>query len=87
MFKTNAHGPSPQPTGLQHAVLRPQQDVTRPKTRFKPTLHNKCGLDGGAIRWQHILVRYFNPNPVLKVLMGPRQDVNMYPHQVVIQHS
>ena len=64
MFKTNAHGPSPQPTGLQHAVLRPQQDVTRPKTRFKPTLHNKCGLDGGAIRWQHILVRYFSPNPV-----------------------
>ena len=40
---TNAHGPSPQLTACrsQHGVLQPQQDVTRPKAWFKPTLAEK----------------------------------------------
>ena len=37
---TNAHGPSPQPAAC---ILRPQQEVTRPKARFNPTLPKKWG--------------------------------------------
>ena len=43
---------SQQHVGPQHAVLQPQQEVTRPKARFKPTSHKKSGMDGelsGAI--------------------------------------
>ena len=39
---TNAHGPSPQPTPcIHHAVWQLQQEVTRPKERFKPNLPEK----------------------------------------------
>ena len=49
---TNAHigdpYPSQQHAGLHHAVCWPQQDVNRPKARFKPTLPKKSGVDGRA---------------------------------------
>ena len=34
--------------GLHHAVWWPQQEVTRPKARFKSILPKMTGLDGGA---------------------------------------
>ena len=49
---TNVHGLSrlsQQHAGPQHAVLQPQQEVTRPKARFKHTLPEKSGVDGGRI--------------------------------------
>ena len=52
---TNADGPSRQPTDLQHAVLRKQQEVTMPEARFEPTSPEKSRVDGGAIRCQHIV--------------------------------
>ena len=51
---------SQQHEGPQDAVLQPQQEVPRPKARFKPTLPKKSGVDGRAIRCQHILVSCFN---------------------------
>ena len=39
---------SQQHASLYHAVLQLQQEVTRPKARFKPTLPKKSGADGGA---------------------------------------
>ena len=36
--------------GLQHAVLKLQQEVTRPKARFKSTSPEKSIVDGGEIR-------------------------------------
>ena len=46
----NPHEPSPsqQHAGLHHAVWQLQQEVTRPRARFKPTLPEKSGVDGGA---------------------------------------
>ena len=44
----NPH-PSQQHAGPQNAVLQPQQEVTRPKARFKHTLPEKSGVDGGRI--------------------------------------
>ena len=43
-------------TGLQCAVWWPQQEVTRPKARFKPTSSKKSVVDGGAFSCQHVLV-------------------------------
>ena len=40
--------PSQQHSGLRHAVWRLQQEVTRPKARFKPTSPKKSGVDEGA---------------------------------------
>ena len=40
--------PSQQHAGLNYAVLQLQQEVTRPKARFKPTSPKKSGVDGGA---------------------------------------
>ena len=51
------------PSGVQHAVIRKQQEVTRPKARLKPTYPKKSGVDGGAISCQHILVSCFNYSP------------------------
>ena len=45
---TNPRGLSPQHTGLQHAVFRLQQEVTRPKAKFKPTLPEKSEVDVGS---------------------------------------
>ena len=42
----NSH-PSQQHEGLQNAVWWLQQEVTRPKVKFKPTLPKKSGVDGG----------------------------------------
>ena len=66
---TNAHGPSrpsQQHAGPQHVVLQLQQEVTRPKERFKPTLPEKSGVDGGGedrlghceklIKWQQSII-------------------------------
>ena len=50
---TNARGPS------LDRVFGLQQEVTRPKARFKPTLPEKFEVDKGAIRCQHILLSYF----------------------------
>ena len=50
---------SQQHAGLQDAVLRLQQEVTR------PSLPKKSGVDGGAIRWQHILVSCFTTTTAL----------------------
>ena len=43
----------------QHLVWWPQQEVTRPNARFKPTSPKKSGVVGGAIRCQHISVSRF----------------------------
>ena len=40
--------PSQQHADLHHAVWQLQQEVTRPKARFKPTSPEKSGVDGGA---------------------------------------
>ena len=40
--------PCQQHASLHHAVWQTQQEATRPKTRFKPTLPKKSGVDGGA---------------------------------------
>ena len=40
--------PSQQHAGLHNAVWRPEEEVTRPKARFKPTSPNSSGVDGGA---------------------------------------
>ena len=40
--------PSQQHAGLHHGVWLLQQEVTRPKARFKTTLPEKSGVDGGA---------------------------------------
>ena len=40
--------PSQQHAGLHHAVWQLQQEVTRPKARFKPTSPKKSEVDGGA---------------------------------------
>ena len=57
--------PYQQHAGLQHAVLQPQQEVTRPKARFKPTSLEKSGVDGGAIRCQHFAKnKFFSSEPV-----------------------
>ena len=37
-----------QHVGPQHEACQLQQEVTRPKARFKPTLTEKSGVDGGA---------------------------------------
>ena len=62
---TNSHGPhlSQQHAGLQHAVWQQQQEVTRPKARFKPFLPEKSGVDWGAIMCKHILVCCFTCTP------------------------
>ena len=62
---TNAYGPSPEPTSCRPPTysLTTVQEVTRPKTRFKPTLLKKSEVDGEANRYQHILVSYFNCTP------------------------
>ena len=49
-----------QHAGLQHKALQPQQEVTRPKARFKPTLPKKSGVDGGAMMCHHIFVSLGN---------------------------
>ena len=49
--------PSLQHAGLHHAVWQPHQEVTR------PTSPKKSGVDGGANRWQHILVSCFTCTP------------------------
>ena len=57
--------PSQQHVGIQHAVLQLQQEVTRPKARFKPTSPKNSGVDGGGeqsgayISWS-VLGRLFN---------------------------
>ena len=51
--------PSQQHADLQHGIIKLQQDVTRPKAQFKPTLHEKSVVDWGASRGQHILVSCF----------------------------
>ena len=42
--------PSQLHEGIHHAVGWLQQEVTRPKARFKPTLTEKSGVNGRAIR-------------------------------------
>ena len=56
---------APQPTACRSPTcsLEQQQEVTRPKARFKPTLPTKSGVDGGANSCQHILVSCFNCTP------------------------
>ena len=56
---TKAHYRSQQLAGLQYVVLQLQQEVTRPKARFKSTATEKSGVNRGAIRCQHILVSCF----------------------------
>ena len=50
---------SQQHASLYHAVLQLQQEVTRPKARFKPTLPKKSGADGGANQVPANLVSHF----------------------------
>ena len=40
--------PNQQHAGLHHAVWQLQQEVTKPKARFKPTSPEKSGVNGGA---------------------------------------
>ena len=54
---TNAHGPSPKPTACRStscSLMKPQQEVTRPKARLKPSLPKKSKVDGGVFKCQHI---------------------------------
>ena len=46
--------PRQEHVGLEHAVLRSQQNVARPKARFKHISPEKSELDVGAIRCQHL---------------------------------
>ena len=39
---------SQQHEGLQHTVFEPQQEVTKPNERFKPTLQEKSDVDRGS---------------------------------------
>ena len=55
--------PSQQHPGLKHSVLQLQEEATRTQARFKPALPKKSGVDGGAIRCQHILVSRFTCTP------------------------
>ena len=57
--------PSQQHIGLHYAVWQPQQEVTRPKPRFKTTLPKKSGVDGGA----HQVPTWFTPKCVLEKLL------------------
>ena len=52
---------SQQHTGLQHAIMHPQEEVTRPKAKFKPNLPEKSEVDGGAIGYQQICGCTFGP--------------------------
>ena len=51
----NAHGPSPQPTAFRSPtcslMTATGSNQAQPKV-FKPTLPQKSGVDGGAIRCQ-----------------------------------
>ena len=40
--------PSQEHAGLQHVFSQLQQEEARSKARFKPTLPEKSGVDGGA---------------------------------------
>ena len=51
--------PSQQHSGSQHAILQPQQEVTRPNGIIRPTLPRESGVDGAALRCQHLLVSHF----------------------------
>ena len=51
--------PIQQHVGLHHAVSQLEQEVTRPKARFKPISPKKSAADRIAIRCQHILVDRF----------------------------
>ena len=65
-------GPGQQYAGLYHTVWELQQEVTMPKASFKSTLPEKSGVDGGAIKCQHILVSCFTCTPngdLLSVVM------------------
>ena len=42
-----------------HPSQQLQQVCTRSKASFEPNLPKKYAMDGGAIRWQHILVSCF----------------------------
>ena len=57
---TDPH-PSQQHAGLHHAVWRPQQEVTRPKT--VPTSPEKPGVDEGANQVPIFLVNCFTCTP------------------------
>ena len=50
---------SQQHSGSQHAILQPQQEVTRPNGIIRPTLPRESGVDGAALRCQHLLVSHF----------------------------
>ena len=45
--------------GSQHPILQPQQEVTRPNGIIRPTLPRESGVDGAALRCQHLLVSHF----------------------------
>ena len=54
--------PSQQHVGLHDAVWCLQQEVTRPNAKdlkFKPTMLEKSGVDGVAMRCQNTLVSCF----------------------------
>ena len=48
--------PSHQQAGLQHTAWRLQQEVTRPKARFKPTSPKKCGVDTFSYWYSHFFL-------------------------------
>ena len=50
-------------TGLHHAVFQLQQQVTRPKARFKPTLPKKSGVDVVPINLGQLLYLLFDAVP------------------------
>ena len=62
---TNAHGPSPKPTACRStscSLMKPQQEVTRPKARLKPSLPKKSKVDGGV-------TTYIVTSPTLPVVI------------------
>ena len=56
----------------QHAVWQLQQEVTRPKARFKPTSPEKSGVDGGANLFMTSTPRLLPP--YLTILLFPPGD-------------
>ena len=86
--------PSQNNAGPQHAVLQQQQEVTRPKARFKPTLPQKSAVDRGAIFQFPFLPRdqYYNCSTIVNldsrfVISTIFQSLNTYGHSLRRQIS
>ena len=70
---TNAHGPSPQHSGLHRAVRQLQQEVTGPRQGLNLPCPRSKGWMGEQIRCQNFLVKRLQSrytHPVIKCTLG-----------------